>query len=57
VIGNPIFNRLPARFRWTIHNVIAHPVSEILWQLGLVNLSDWVHEITVPEHEVGMGQR
>ncbi len=55
MIGNPIFNLLPVRFRWTVHNLFAHPLSEVLWQLGLVNLSDWIHEITVPEHEVGTG--
>ena len=55
MIGNPIFNRLPVRFRWTIHNVIAHPLSEILFQIGLVHLSDLVHEWTIPEHELGTG--
>jgi hypothetical protein len=40
---------LPVRFRWTIHNVIAHPLSEVLFQLGLVGMSDWVHDNSSPE--------
>lgn len=54
--GHPFWNRLPDRFRWTAHNVIAHPVSEILWQIGLVRLSDWVHDVTIPAHLPGSGR-
>jgi len=42
-------NRLPERFRWTIHNLIAHPVSEILFQVGLRRQSDWIHDVTQPK--------
>jgi len=45
--------RLPKRFRWTVHNLIAHPLSEVAWQCGLVSLSDWLHDVTVPVHEEG----
>lgn len=55
MIGNPIFNRLPVRFRWTIHNVIAHPLSEVLFQIGFAHLADLVHDWTIPEHEPGTG--
>ena len=48
--------RLPERFRWTLHNVIAHPVSELLFQLGLHRWSDLVHDRTVPSHEPGTGR-
>ncbi|RLA42149.1 MAG: hypothetical protein DRQ64_00205 [Gammaproteobacteria bacterium] len=41
--------KLPKRFQWTVHNVIAHPVMEIFYQLGLKGLSDRVHQATVPE--------
>jgi len=48
--------RLPERFRWTIHNLVAHPLSEIMFQIGLRRWSDAVHDCTVPEHEPGTGR-
>jgi hypothetical protein len=48
--------RLPERFQWTAHNLIAHPLSEVLFQVGLRKLSDKVHDITVPDHEAGTGR-
>lgn len=47
---------MPGRFDWTLHNVVAHPLSEVLWQLGFVRLSDWLHDVTIPEHEPGTGR-
>lgn len=49
---------LPARFQWTLHNLVAHPVSEIVY---LVTGSDegfagWIHNITVPDHKEGEGR-
>jgi len=41
-------DKLPRRFQYTIHNVIAHPLMEILYQLGLHELSTKVHDSTVP---------
>jgi ethanolamine utilization microcompartment shell protein EutS len=41
--------RLPRRFQWTLHNLLAHPASELLWQFGLSETSDRVHDLTVPE--------
>ena len=51
-----LLNLLPKRFQWTVHNVIAHPLSEVLCQVGLRKMSDKVHDITVPEHEAGTGR-
>jgi hypothetical protein len=48
--------RLPERLRWPLHNLVAHPVSEALWQVGLRRLSDRLHDATVPEHEEGTGR-
>jgi len=53
--GNPLWNRLPERFRWTFHNMVAHPWSEILFQVGLEDLGNRVHDWSVPEHEEGTG--
>lgn len=44
------------RFAWTIHNLIAHPLSEIFWLVGLERASDAVHDWTIPEHEKGTGR-
>jgi len=54
--GNKLFARLPERFRWTAHNLIAHPLSEVLYQIGLHDLSNRVHDWTIPEHEAGTGR-
>ena len=47
--------RLPKRFRWTLHNLVAHPVSELQYQLGLCfgkeDWGNWVHNATCPEDE------
>ena len=43
--------RLPERFRWTLHNLVAHPLSEVLYQVGLHRWSDIVHDCTVPAHK------
>ena len=39
---------------WTVHNLIAHPMMEIirLISLGRLNrLGAWVHDITLPPHD------
>lgn len=48
--------RLPKRLRWTLHNLVAHPVSEILFLVGLDALSNLVHDQTIPVHEPGTGR-
>jgi hypothetical protein len=49
-------SRLPERFRWTLHNVVAHPLSELLYQIGLGTWADDVHDATVPPHDKGTGR-
>ena len=44
------------RWSWFLHNVVAHPVSEVLFQLGLEGLSNRVHDLTIPDHEPGTGR-
>ena len=51
-----LLGRLPERFRWTVHNLVAHPLSELLFQVGLRLWSDAVHDLTMPEHEPGTGR-
>ena len=54
--GNPLLARLPERFRWTLHNLIAHPLSEILFQVGLGSWGDRIHDWTIPAHKPGTGR-
>lgn len=39
---------LPRRFRWTLHNLVGHPLTEILSQIGCHRAADWIHEATKP---------
>ncbi len=43
-------------FAWTLHNLVGHPVSEILYLLGFRRASDWIHESTIPTHLAGTGR-
>ncbi len=47
--------RLPERWQWTLHNLVAHPLSELLYQIGLGNLGNRLHDWTVPAHVGGRG--
>ena len=41
---------------WSLHNLIAHPVSELVYLLGAKRLSAWIHDVTVPTHEPEEGR-
>ena len=59
---------IPKPFIWSIHNVIAHPLSEIFYISGyvgiqkfdrgdrLIKLGNWIHDITIPHHKSGEGR-
>ena len=51
-----LLGRLPERFRWSVHNLIAHPLSEVVYQIGFEDLSNRIHDATVPVHEKGTGR-
>ncbi len=51
-----LLGSLPPRWRWTLHNVLAHPISELLFQAGLHSWADLVHDLTVPAHKPGTGR-
>ena len=38
------------RFKYTIHNMIGHPLMEIFSLVGLHKLADWVHDVTLPNN-------
>jgi hypothetical protein len=44
------------RFKWAPHNVVAHPLSELLFHVGARRASHWLHDITVPTHAPGEGR-
>jgi len=44
------------RFSWTLHNVVAHPISEILYLIGYEDLGNKIHDITIPTHKKGEGR-
>lgn len=43
-------------FKWSLHNVVAHPISELLYLAGFKHISDWIHDVTVPDHDPGTGR-
>ncbi len=57
--------RLPERYRWALHNLVAHPVGELLYQVGqtfprleavLERVEGRLHDGTVPVHKAGTGR-
>lgn len=39
---------MPIRWRWTLHNLVGHPLSEIVYQFGLRSLGNAIHDATIP---------
>lgn len=39
-----------SKFRYTIHNCIAHPLMEIFSLLGMYKTAKWVHDATLPKN-------
>ena len=55
-VVNKLIMSLPERYRWTFHNLVAHPVSEVAYLCGFENLSNKIHDYTVPDHEENTGR-
>ena len=36
------------KFMWIIHNVIGHPLMQLLWLVRARKLAIWIHDSTVP---------
>jgi len=43
-------------FWWAVHNIIAHPLSEIIFWLGSERLCNKIHDSTIPNHEPKTGR-
>lgn len=46
---------------WTIHNLIAHPISEITYWIGALippvrRFGEWLHDLTIPAHAPNTGR-
>ncbi len=51
-----IINALPKKYQWTIHNLIAHPLMEIIYLSGRESLSQKIHDCTIPESHQNLKQ-
>jgi len=47
---NKIIMNLPERYRWSLHNLVAHPLSEIVHLCGYTDLGNKIHDYTIPDH-------
>jgi len=47
-VGSPFFAKLPERFQWSFHNLVAHPLSEVLYQIGFESLGNRIHDWSIP---------
>lgn len=43
-------------FRWSFHNLIAHPLSEIIHLFGFTEAGNKLHDWSIPEHEPEQGR-
>lgn len=39
------------RVEWALHNIIAHPICEILCIFRLFTIADWLHDALMPHDE------
>jgi len=39
------------RFRFTLHNIVGHPLMEIANIFGLYKLGMWFHDVTLPKQK------
>jgi len=51
-----LLDRIPDPFKWSVHNLVGHPLSEVCYLVGLRRAADWVHDATIPTHEPGQGR-
>jgi len=40
-----------SRFRYTIHNIVGHPLMEIFSLLGMHKRAAWIHDVTLPQRD------
>lgn len=37
------------KFRWSVHNILAHPIMEVCNILGYNDIGSKIHDITIPK--------
>jgi len=43
--------RLPLPYRYTLHNLVGHPLMEVCYLLGEIRLGDLLHDMTLPTND------
>ena len=43
--------------KWSLHILVARPLSEMVYLAGFEEISNWIHDITIPDHETNTGRR
>jgi len=43
-----IITKLPDKYQYSIHNLIAHPMMEVLHLCGYTELGNKIHDATLP---------
>lgn len=58
-----MWNKLYIECMWAIHNLVAHPISQILYMMSgfgyiklLDDMSNFIHDVTVPVHKPHQGR-
>ena len=56
-------NKLPKALKWTPHNMIGHPLSEVFHLLSILygskkfeRIANEIHDNTIPDHVRGEGR-
>jgi hypothetical protein len=55
--------KLKTNAMWSVHNLLAHPLSEVFHLLSYIcfkarlrAISNYIHDVTIPKHEPGQGR-
>jgi hypothetical protein len=57
-VVDPLWKR---ELMWAVHNLIAHPISEITYWIGALippvrRFGEWLHDLTIPAHAPNTGR-
>ena len=52
---NKFLSRL-GPFKWSLHNILGHPLMEIFNLLGFKKAGSWIHDTTMPDHDPDAGR-
>jgi len=58
-----MIKKIPPNIMWSIHNLIAHPLSEVFHIISCLcfkdffrKYSNYIHDVTIPDHKPGEGR-